>query len=101
MRALAAVRMTELTAPQNLLYFVALPRDGNEGRIRKVAEVVLTCGAKAAKEDFQRLGRLQRVPSVDAVLGELAREATKNETAQPSSIHRALRVVHAVRDAPW
>ena len=83
-----------------MLDVIVFPCNGNGGGIRRTVEVIAICSAEFAKEDLHRLGGLEREPRVDAVIRELAGQATKDETAKHTSISRPLRVTLTVRKAP-
>jgi hypothetical protein len=92
--------VAELNASQNLLDVVVLPDKGDGGGRGRTAEVVAICGAECSKENLHRFGGLEGEPCIGAVVRELARQATKEETAKNASISRPIRVASAVREAP-
>ena len=63
--------------------------------------MVAICVAEFAKEVLHRIGSLEGEPCIDASIIELARQATKDETAKHASISGPFRVTLAVRETPF
>jgi len=99
-RGFVAIRRTTLTAAQDLSDVIVLTGDGGDGRVIGAIVGIEISSAQVSKENFHRLGSLERELGVGTILSKLSWQAAKDETTKHASMSWGARITLAVCEAP-